>query len=65
MSLSQRSNAAAFLVMNIFADLTYVLYPAAAPWYVAKVGFVQPLGPIPGDPAGLIRFENSLVLEFL
>lgn len=52
--------AAAFLVMNLLADFTYVLYPAAPPWYVAKYGFLQPLAPVMGDPAGLVRFDALL-----
>lgn len=54
----------AFFVLNVFAFLTYYLLPAAAPWYVEKFGFVQPLGPIPGDPAGLIHFEKIVGLSF-
>ncbi|MFO1520324.1 MAG: phosphatase PAP2 family protein [bacterium] len=48
----------AFLLMNFFAFATYLLYPAAAPWYVAKYGLVQPLGPVPGDAAGLANFDK-------
>lgn len=60
--LSAARYALAFLLMNFFAFTTYFFYPAAAPWYVAKYGFVQPLGPIPGDPAGLARFDQMLGL---
>lgn len=52
-----------FLVINLLAFSTYFLYPAAAPWYVTKFGFAQPLHPIPGDPAGLIRFEHIFGLH--
>lgn len=51
---------AAFLLMNLFAFATYVLYPAAAPWYISKYGFVQPIAAVLGDPAGLIKFDQLL-----
>ncbi len=60
--LAQRYGVA-FLVMNFFAFFTYIFYPAAAPWYVAKYGFAQPLGPVLGDPAGLIHFDHILGVE--
>ncbi len=53
----------AFWVMNVFAFLTYYFYPAAAPWFVQKYGFLQPLMPMPGDPAGLARFDQILHLN--
>jgi len=53
----------AFWIMNIFAFLTYYFYPAAAPWFVQKYGFLQPLVPMPGDPAGLARFDQLLHLN--
>jgi len=52
--------AVAFLLMNLFAFATYFFYPTAAPWYVVQQGFVQPLGPILGNAAGLSHFENTL-----
>ncbi len=55
--------ALAFLVMNIFAFATYYFYPSAAPWFVAKYGFWQPLSPVPGDAAGLVRFDEILGLN--
>lgn len=53
----------AFWLMNVFAFATYYLYPAAAPWFVQKYGFLQPLAPMPGDPAGLARFDQILHLN--
>lgn len=50
--------ACAFLLINIFAFATYLLYPAAAPWYVAEYGFNQPLSPIVGSAAGLANFDK-------
>ncbi len=54
----------AFWLMNIFAFATYFFYPAAAPWFVSKYGFLQPLVAMPGDPAGLARFDQILGLNF-
>lgn len=53
----------AFWIMNIFAFMTYYFYPAAAPWFVQKYGFIQPLVPMSGDPAGLARFDELLHLN--
>ncbi len=53
----------AFWVMNAFAFATYYFYPSAAPWFVAKYGFLQPVVPMPGDPAGLARFDEILHLN--
>lgn len=53
----------AFWVMNVFAFATYYYYPSAAPWFVAKYGFLQPLAPMPGDAAGLVRFDQILHLN--
>lgn len=57
--LAQRFTMA-FLMINFLAFATYFFFPAAAPWYVAHFGFVAPTVPIPGDPAGLVRFEALL-----
>lgn len=53
----------AFWVMNVFAFATYFFYPAAAPWFVSKYGFMQPFVAMPGDPAGLARFDQILGLN--
>ena len=53
----------AFWVMNLMAFATYYFYPSAAPWFVEKYGFWQPLSPVPGDPAGLARFDQILGLN--
>lgn len=57
--LAQRFTMA-FLVINLLAFATYFFFPAAAPWYVERFGFLAPTAPIPGDPAGLVRFEHLL-----
>lgn len=50
----------AILIMNCFAFLTFFFLPCAAPWYVEKYGFIQPLTPLLGDSAGLVRFDQIL-----
>lgn len=47
----------AFLIINIFGFFIYYLYPAAPPWYIDKYGFALHTG-VPGDRAGLIRFDE-------
>jgi len=56
--------AVAFLVMNLMAFATYLLYPAAAPWYVTQYGFTQPVGPVMGHAAGLIQFDHLVGSDF-
>lgn len=53
----------AFWFMNFLAFLTYFFYAAAPPWYVTKYGFLAPNALIPGDPAGLLRFDQILGLN--
>ncbi len=53
----------AFFLMYMAAYVAYVLYAAAPPWYVAKYGFIQPSGFIPGDPAGMVRFDQLIGLS--
>lgn len=52
--------SSAYLLMNLFAFATYILYPAAPPWYVSGHGFIQPLAPIAGSAAGLVQFDHLL-----
>lgn len=54
----------AFLLMNLFAFATYLLYPAAAPWYINQYGFVQPISPIIGNAAGLANFDQIIGTNF-
>lgn len=49
----------AFLVINLFGFLIYVLLPAAPPWYYFKYGSEIMLDTI-GDPAGLARFDKMI-----
>lgn len=50
----------AFLVMNVFAFLTYVYFPVAAPWYVIDYGLYPPVAQILGSAAGLVDLEGLL-----
>ncbi len=46
-----------FLLVNIAGFVVYYLYPAAPPWYVKLYGFQLHIG-VPGNTAGLGRFDN-------
>jgi len=45
-----------FLLVNLLGFVIYYSYPAAAPWYVTKYGFVFNAH-TPGNTAGLARFD--------
>ena len=45
-----------FLLVNLLGFIVYYSYPAAAPWYVTKYGFVFNAN-TPGNTAGLARFD--------
>jgi inositol phosphorylceramide synthase catalytic subunit len=53
-----------FLLAMLLGIATYVLYPAAPPWYAAEYG----LGPVASDvmpsPAGLVRFDALVGVPF-
>jgi len=52
-------------LLNIMALITFMLYPAAPPWYVYKYGFAQPTGLIEGSAAGLVNFDKLIGTKFL
>jgi membrane-associated phospholipid phosphatase len=53
-----------FLCMNVIGMLTYILYPAAPPWYVMQYGLgPADLGALP-SAAGALRFDALLGIEF-
>lgn len=54
----------AFVLMNLISFATYMLYPAAAPWYVEQYGFAQPLGPVFGDAAGMGNMDALLGVSY-
>ncbi len=47
----------AFLWVNAIGYLTYFIYPAAPPWYVARFGFGPPRMDTLASPAGGLRFD--------
>ncbi len=52
----------AMMLLNTFALTTFVLFPAAPPWYVMKYGFVQPgMDLLAGEgAAGLSKIDKIL-----
>lgn len=48
-----------FLLVNIIGFTGYYIHPAAPPWYVMSHGFEPILG-IPGETAGLSRFDSLI-----
>ncbi len=46
-----------FLLTNLIGFTLYYVHPAAPPWYLAQFG-TEALFNIPGNPAGLIRFDH-------
>ena len=56
-----------FLFVNLIGFCIYYIHPAAPPWYVSQYGFDFTLG-VPGNTAGLVRFDNLIhlpVFEFI
>ena len=53
-------------VLNISALATFMIYPAAPPWYVDKYGFQQPgiVGMVSGAVGGLLAVDNMLKVKF-
>jgi len=52
-------------LLNIMALITFMLYPAAPPWYVYKYGLGQPVGLIEGSASGLVNFDKLIGTKFL
>ena len=52
-------------VLNVMALATFMLYPAAPPWYVYKYGLVQPVGDIQGSAGALVNFDKLIGKNFL
>lgn len=51
--------AMVFLLVNLIGFAGYYIHPAAPPWYAMNYGF-EPLLDIPGNVAGLGRFDELL-----
>lgn len=54
-----------FLIMNVMAILTHIIFPVAPPWFVDIYGFYQPEfhTAFSGSEAGLSRFDNLIGLK--
>ena len=52
-------------IVSIMGIVTFILYPAAPPWYVYKYGFMQPTGMIEGSAAGLANFDQLLGIRLI
>lgn len=52
--------ARCFLVVNVMGFITYFIYPAAPPWYVAQYGFGPAAREIHTSPAAGHRFDELL-----
>lgn len=48
----------AFLLVNFFAFVTYIAFPAAPPWYIEQYGFVPANWSLVGSPGGLANFDH-------
>ena len=48
----------AFTVLNVMALITFMVYPAAPPWYVYQHGFGQPSTAMLDSAGGLVNFDK-------
>ena len=51
-----------FILLNLSAFATWVLYPAAPPWYVDQYGLGPAVLDAPSSAAGLLRLDDALGL---
>lgn len=51
-------------LMNAAALATFMLYPAAPPWYVEKYGFAQPSAGLLDSAGGLVNFDRLIGEDF-
>ena len=54
----------ALTVLNVMALVTFMLYPAAPPWYVYKHGFGQPADVMLDSAAALVNFDKIVGRRF-
>lgn len=52
--------AYAFTILNVMALVTFMVYPAAPPWYVFLHGFGQPGHFMLGSAGGLVNFDKLI-----
>ena len=55
--------SSAFMLVNLLGWTIYYIYPEAPPWYVELYGFTESFD-VPGNAAGLIRFDNYFDIAF-
>ena len=53
-----------FLTVNFFGFLTYFIYPAAPPWYVAQYGLGPPRTDVHAQAAAAVRFDHFFGTHF-
>jgi hypothetical protein len=54
-----------FTILNCMALITFMLYPAAPPWYVFKYGFDQPSEMLLDSAGALVNFDELIGKHFL
>ncbi len=54
----------AFFLVNMMGQLTYLIYPAAPPWYVMLYGLGPAVLNAPPSPAGAQRFDDLLGISY-
>ncbi len=54
-----------FTVLNIMALITFMVLPAAPPWYVLKYGFQQPPSQVLGSAGALVNFDKLIGKDYL
>lgn len=54
----------AFLLVNVMGFVTYVVYPAAPPWYAAQYGLGPAQLDVLPDAAGAARFDSLLGIDY-
>jgi membrane-associated phospholipid phosphatase len=61
---SAHAPAWSFLVVNVLGFATWLLYPAAPPWYVEMYGLDTVLLDVPMNPARTLRFDDLFGTSF-
>jgi hypothetical protein len=52
-----------FFLLNLLGWVTWIVWPAAPPWYADKYGLGPAILDAPGDPAGAARFDALLGIQ--
>ncbi len=53
-----------YLLSGVLSLVTYVILPVAPPWYVSTYGLVPAHWGIPGNAAGLVRFDQLIGMPY-